>query len=132
MQQTGGGTSETQNLSEMDQRIGAIIGETALSGVPSTESLDTDLGPEPTLSSPLCAASTPEESGDEVPQRHMTEPAPSCSSTFTRTRSRASPHLITEAVLNNQQRLADTLDTIASTLTAISNTLKEINENIKK
>lgn len=32
IQQTGGGTSETRNLSEMDQRIGAIIGETALSG----------------------------------------------------------------------------------------------------
>ena len=32
MQRTGGGTADTTPMSELDQRIGAIIGETALSG----------------------------------------------------------------------------------------------------
>ncbi|TWW64322.1 hypothetical protein D4764_03G0013300 [Takifugu flavidus] len=49
-------------LSEFDQRLRAIIGETALSGVPSAECLDTDLGPEATLSPPPCASSAPEDS----------------------------------------------------------------------
>ncbi|TWW71270.1 hypothetical protein D4764_17G0007530 [Takifugu flavidus] len=60
--QRTGGTADIKSLSELDQRLGAIIGETALSGVPSAECLDTDLGPEATLSPPPCASSAPEES----------------------------------------------------------------------
>ena len=41
---TGGGNTGPQ-LSELDQRIGALIGQTALTGVPSAEDLDTDIGP---------------------------------------------------------------------------------------
>ncbi|KAK6292853.1 hypothetical protein J4Q44_G00363540 [Coregonus suidteri] len=48
---TGGGHAGPE-LSEIDQRIGAIIGETALSGVPSAEQLDTDQGPISTASYP--------------------------------------------------------------------------------
>ncbi|XP_056884809.1 myb-related transcription factor, partner of profilin-like [Takifugu flavidus] len=129
-QQTGGGTSHIKSLSEFDQRLRAIIGETALSGVPSAECLDTDLGPEATLSPPPCASSAPEDS--EVPQSQPVEGQtdPSCSNT--RPRSLASPRLISDAVLNNQQRMANTLDKIASTLMTIANTLKEINDNVKK
>ncbi|KAL7388234.1 hypothetical protein ABVT39_009581 [Epinephelus coioides] len=130
MQRTGGGPADTQTLSELDQHIGAVIRETALSGVPLTECLDTDLGSEATLSSPPCAAATPEESEDEVLQSQpATEPEPSCSSTSTRTQPRASLHLISEAVLDSQERIGDTLDKIASTLATMSSTLKEINEN---
>ena len=66
---------------------------------------------------------------DEVPQSQPAERTePSCS-TSTRTRARASPRLISDAVLDNQERIADTLDKIASLLATISNTLKEIHEN---
>ncbi|TWW56344.1 hypothetical protein D4764_08G0003310, partial [Takifugu flavidus] len=124
--QRTGGTADIKSLSELDQRLGAIIGETALSGVPSAECLDTDLGHEATLSPPPCASSAPEES--EVPQSQPVEGQtdPSCSNT--RPRSLASPRLISDAVLNNQERMASTLDKIASTLMTIANTLKEINE----
>lgn len=46
MQTTGGGQTCLEP-SELEQRIGAIIGETALSGVPSANHLDTDMGPAP-------------------------------------------------------------------------------------
>ena len=45
-------------LPELDQRIGALIGQTSLTGVPSAEDLDTDLGPVSAVSSP-----TPELEG---------------------------------------------------------------------
>lgn len=49
MQATGGGQACSE-FSELGQCIRAITGETALSGVPSTEHLDTDLDP---LSCPI-------------------------------------------------------------------------------
>lgn len=49
---TTGGGQACLELSELDLRIGAIIGETALSGVPSAGDLDTDLDPMSAVSSP--------------------------------------------------------------------------------
>uniref|UniRef100_A0AAV2JZY1 Myb/SANT-like DNA-binding domain-containing protein n=1 Tax=Knipowitschia caucasica TaxID=637954 RepID=A0AAV2JZY1_KNICA len=130
-QRTGGGAANTMPMSDLDQRIGAIIGETALSGVPSTESLDTD-GPDATRSSPPCAAAIPVEPEDEVPQRDPDpEPTePSCSRS-TRTRASPRPRLLSDAVLQNQEKIAESLEKIASTLGTISQTLKDLHEQLK-
>uniref|UniRef100_A0AAV2JI50 Myb/SANT-like DNA-binding domain-containing protein n=1 Tax=Knipowitschia caucasica TaxID=637954 RepID=A0AAV2JI50_KNICA len=127
-QRTGGGAADTMPMSDLDQRIGRW----ALSGVPSSESLDTDLGPDATRSPTPCAAAIPVESEDEVPQRdadpELTEP--SCSKS-TQTRASPRPRLISDAVLQNQERTAESLEKIASTLGTISQTLKDLHEQLK-
>lgn len=43
VEETGGGGPSTSDVSQVDERIVTIIGETAVSGVPGTEALDTDV-----------------------------------------------------------------------------------------
>ncbi|KAG7268974.1 hypothetical protein CRUP_004898 [Coryphaenoides rupestris] len=56
---TGGGTAGS-GLSEVDQRIAAIMGTTAVAGVPAAEDMDTDQGYH--LLSSAAAAPTPDPS----------------------------------------------------------------------
>ena len=57
---TGGGQGPASlEISELDERISAIIGETALSGVPATDDLDSDLATV-TVPSPALPCSEPE------------------------------------------------------------------------
>lgn len=127
---TTGGGQDSPELSELDQFIGAIVGTTALSGVPSPEHLDSDLAPisgsEDGLPSPQPTIKI--EPGTMVPEPSCSSssiPAPMfCSSTPHRTLDADRP--------NSQERMAQTLTQIASTLATISETLIEINNNLKK
>ncbi|CAL9706453.1 unnamed protein product [Knipowitschia caucasica] len=127
-------TGEATPLSELDQRIGAIIGETPLSGVPFT--LDTNRGINAELPPPSWAAAIMDES--EVLQSQIkTEPElewtePSCSSTSTRAPPSPPPRLMSDVELNNQERIADTLEKIAASLDTISKTLYDMNKNLKR
>ncbi|CAM4529909.1 unnamed protein product [Leuciscus chuanchicus] len=68
---TGGGHAGPE-LSEIDQCIVAIIGETPLSGVPSAEQLDTDQGPISTASYPPRPSPTSESDGNPSVKRNLT------------------------------------------------------------
>ncbi|CAM4635738.1 unnamed protein product [Leuciscus chuanchicus] len=106
----GGGHADPK-LSEIDQHIGAIIGETELSGVPSAEQLYTDQGPISTDSYPPRPSPTSEsdylQSRQPLCEKEPDTIRPSCSrpASVHAPRSRPSARVIADGVLDNQESL---------------------------
>lgn len=117
-------------LSELDQFIGAIVGTTALSGVPSPDHLDSHLAP---VSESDDGLPSPQPPIKVEPGTMVSEPSCGSTSIPAPMLRSSTPHRTLDADRpDHQERIAQTLTQIASTLATISETLIEINNNLKK
>ncbi|XP_062386939.1 t-SNARE domain-containing protein 1-like [Sardina pilchardus] len=126
---TGGGKGQPE-LTQLDEKLAGIIGETLLSGIVREEEGDTDVGPHETAEDSVAGCSS--EANVAAAAAEVPSPSTASDPPAATPRPATSARVLTDAVLQVQREHVEAIREVARELREIKNELSELNANIKE